>query len=271
MTIGLGAFAFAPGAAPAGRSASAGSLGSRSPITSRSFFESGDQSYEVSRPLTSVNCCASPPLRSSSHTWLPLTFPGRLDRNDSQRPSGLQRGALSLSVLVVMRKCCLPSQLVIQTSVSLLSAVLSTVLSVYATHFPSGEIWASRTSWKRCMSSIFSARRAGWAKRRDAGNNTAATQKVLVRIMGTPSLSTKRQPLPNGRGSDSTSEPRPLGSDFPGNTRPLERVPQRELHLARRTELAAQFAEGGGGGQAVGGRRRVEADSVGNVVSFPAE
>src|ERR1035438_6444155 len=142
MTIGLGAFAGAPapGAAPAGRSSSAGSLGSRSAITSRSFFASGDHSYEVSRPFTSVSCCASPPFGSSSQTWLPLAFPGRLDRNASQRPSGLQRGDVSFSGLVVMRRCCLPSQLVIQTSVSLLSAAVSTVLTVYATHFPSGEI-----------------------------------------------------------------------------------------------------------------------------------
>src|SRR5450755_801997 len=130
MTIGLGAFAPGAGAAPAGRSSSAGSLGSRSAITSSSCLPSGDQSYDVSRPFTSVNCCASPPLRSSSQTWLPLAFPGRLERNESQRPSGLHRGALSLSVLVVMRRCCLPSQLVIQTSVSLLSAALSTVLTV---------------------------------------------------------------------------------------------------------------------------------------------
>src|ERR1039457_118315 len=130
MTIGLGAFAPAAGAAPAGRSSSAGSLGSRSAIASSNCFPSGDQSYEVRRPFTSVNCCASPPLRSSSHTWLPLAFPGRLDRNDSQRPSGLQRGALSLSGLLVMRRCCWPSQLVIHTSVSLLSAALSTVLTV---------------------------------------------------------------------------------------------------------------------------------------------
>src|ERR1035441_6281132 len=130
MTIGLGAFAFAPGAAPAGRSSSAGSLAPGPAITRGSFLPSGDQSYELSRPFTSVNCCASPPLRSSSHTWLPLALPGRLDRNASQRPSGLHRGALSLSGLVVVRRCCLPSQLVIQTSVSLLSAATSTVLRV---------------------------------------------------------------------------------------------------------------------------------------------
>src|ERR1035437_2354995 len=130
MTIGLGAFAFAAGAAPAGRSSSAGALGAPAALTRRSFLPSGDQSYELSRPFTSVNCCASPPFRSSSHTWLPLAFPGRLDRNASQRPSGLHRGALSLSGLVVMRRCCLPSQLVIQTSVSLLSAATSTVLRV---------------------------------------------------------------------------------------------------------------------------------------------
>ena len=51
----------------------------------------------------------------------------------------------------------------IQTSVSLLSAAASTVLTVYATHFPSGEICASRTSWKRCMSSISARGGAGWA------------------------------------------------------------------------------------------------------------
>src|SRR5260370_27488159 len=130
--MGLGAFAPAPAPAPppAGRSSSAGALGSRSAITRSSFLPSGDQSYEVSRPFTSVSCCASPPLRSSSHTWLPFAFPGRLERNASQRPSGLQRGALSLSGLLVMRRCCVASQLVIQTSVSLLSAAASTVLTV---------------------------------------------------------------------------------------------------------------------------------------------
>src|ERR1035441_189810 len=51
----------------------------------------------------------------------------------------------------------------------------------------------------------------------------------------------------------------------------LEREAQRELHLARRAELAAQPAESGGGGQAGIARRRVESDGVGEVVRFPAE
>src|SRR5262249_15410436 len=135
MTIGLGAGA--PGAAPRPPppfALSSGLFGSGSAIVTSSFFESGDQSYPLRRPLNSVNCCASPPVRSRSQIWLPFALPGRLDVKERYRPSGLHRGALSDSALEVTRMCCVPSQLVIQISVSLLSAMVSTVLTVYATH-----------------------------------------------------------------------------------------------------------------------------------------
>src|SRR5260370_1111343 len=143
--IGFGAFALL--AAAAGFSSSV-SLGSRSAITSRRRFESGDHSQDDNRPFKSVNCCASPPVRSIIQICVPLALPGRPERNDRKRPSGLKRGAFSLSGLDVIRNCCAPSQLAIHTSVSLLSAAVSTELTVYATHLPSREDLTSRTSWK---------------------------------------------------------------------------------------------------------------------------
>src|SRR5438067_9887227 len=75
-----------------------------------------------------------------------------------------------------MRICCAPSQLAIQTSVSLLSAAVSTLVTVYATHFPSGEICRSRTSWKACMSSILISRCEVWANSKGRHRKTSKTR-----------------------------------------------------------------------------------------------
>src|SRR5512146_698207 len=104
MTIGLGAFGRAAAGAVAGAAGGVASSasGSGSPTTSAMRLESGDHSKPCRRPLTLVNCWASPPLRSSSHTWLPLARPGRDEVKARYLPSGLQRGEDSLSMLKVI-------------------------------------------------------------------------------------------------------------------------------------------------------------------------
>src|SRR6202050_4523258 len=56
---------------------------------------------------------------------------------------------------------CAPSQLTIHRSVTFLSAFVSTLLTVYATHLPSGESWGLFTSSKCSTSSRFIARGEG--------------------------------------------------------------------------------------------------------------
>src|SRR5580704_2730803 len=56
---------------------------------------------------------------------------------------------------------CAPSQLTIHRSVTFLSAFVSTLLTVYAIHLPSGESWGLSTSSKCSRSSRFIARGAG--------------------------------------------------------------------------------------------------------------
>src|SRR5436190_9444736 len=121
-----------------------------SSTTSTSFLESGDQANSDTPPRSCVTRCASPPRRSSSQICAPLPS-CRPDKNARYRPSGLQRGALSLSGLDVSRSVVAPSQLVIQISLSDLSFAESIVVTVYATHPPSGDICGSRTSlrWER--------------------------------------------------------------------------------------------------------------------------
>src|SRR6185369_3531716 len=137
--------------------------GSGSPISSASRLESGDHSCPCRRPLSSVSCVASPPLRSSSHTWLPRVLPGRDDVKEMYLLSGLQRGELSLSWLKVICRSLLPSITTIQMCVVALSSFVSVVPTTYATHFPSGEICGSLTLRKRVRSSSFNGRRAVWA------------------------------------------------------------------------------------------------------------
>src|ERR1017187_1969461 len=100
------------------------------PTSRRRRFESGDHEYSGTLPSTVVSCVASPPVRGSSHTCVPLSLSARAERKASHFPSGLQRGADSASLLDVTRTCVDPSQLVIHTSVSDLSATASVVLSV---------------------------------------------------------------------------------------------------------------------------------------------
>src|SRR6478736_7374252 len=99
-------------------------------------------------PLISVSCSASPPARLRSHTCAPFFFSSsspRDARNARYLPSGLQRGVDSLSLDDVSCTCSLPSQLTIQTSRLCLSFSTSVVLTVYATHLPSGDRWGSET------------------------------------------------------------------------------------------------------------------------------
>src|SRR5215213_2468890 len=159
MTMGLGTRGVAPGCGDGAGSDS----GSGSAINSASRFESGDHSCPCKRPLSSVSCIASPPLRSRSHTWLPRALPGRDEVNEMYLPSGLQRGELSLSVLKVICRSLLPSMFTIQMCELDLSSLASVALTVYATHWPSGEICGSLTLRKRVRSSSFIGRRAVWA------------------------------------------------------------------------------------------------------------
>src|ERR1044072_8839551 len=110
MTMGLGTRGVAPGCGDGPGSAS----GSGSPITSTSRFESGDHSCPCKRPLISVSCMASPPLRSRSHTWLPRALPGRDDVNEMYLPSLLQRDVPSPSDLIFVCRSLLPSRLTTQ-------------------------------------------------------------------------------------------------------------------------------------------------------------
>src|SRR5688572_13277958 len=87
ITIGFGLL---------GSGSSAG--GSRRTMASR--VASGDHVYDVTPPLSCVSWRASPPERSSTHTCVPFAAPGRDDRNEISRPSGLQRGDVSFSVAV---------------------------------------------------------------------------------------------------------------------------------------------------------------------------
>src|SRR6185295_1932102 len=104
--MGFGGLGLPPASVAA---AFASASGSGSPTTKASRFESGDHSYPCKRPLSAVNCIASPPLRSSSQTWLPFVGPGREEVNARYLPSGLQRGELSLSALEVIWRSLLPS------------------------------------------------------------------------------------------------------------------------------------------------------------------
>src|SRR5689334_8393126 len=107
-------------------------------------------------------------------------------------------------------------------------------------------------------SSLSSLRAAGWAESRDAVQNATAVQRVLVRVMETPSLTRKKE-----GGLESLP---PVVAWLT-----LERVTQRELHLTRVAEDAGQLAELGGRCQAQVCRVRIEPHRVGDVVGLPAE
>src|SRR2546428_1961339 len=128
---------------------SGSSLGFGSLTTSTRRFASGDQAKSDTPPLILVSGCASPPARFSNQTCEPCFFSvssPRVVRNARYLLSGLHRGLLSLvSPVNVRRTCSEPSQLTIQMSVSRLSFSASTVPTVYATHFPSGDTCGSPT------------------------------------------------------------------------------------------------------------------------------
>src|SRR5262249_23682322 len=107
----------------------------------------------------------------------------REERNARWRLSGLQRGVVSLCGLEVTRTLRAPSQLTIQTSVSLLSASRSTLVTVYATHWPSGERCGSRTSRRRSRSSTVSGRLSA-ASADTAGARTDASRTRIAPAAG---------------------------------------------------------------------------------------
>src|SRR5512143_1693369 len=191
-----------------GRVVSAAALSPSTVATSARRAASGDQTNEDTPPLTDVTRSASPPRRSSSHTW-PPSLPWREERKASQRPSGLQRGDDSPPGVEVTRTVCEPSQLVIQMSDSDRSFAESIWETVYATQAPSGETCGSRTLRRRYMSVAatgrgavgcaagawggavgagaggFCARAGGRAATRDAHTRAAGLQRR--RVIGTAS------------------------------------------------------------------------------------
>src|SRR6185369_979897 len=170
------------GVAPGCGDGAASASGSGSPTTSAKRFESGDHSWPCKRPLSSVSCIASPPLRSSSQTWLPRALPGRDDVNDRYLPSGLKRGEFSLSLLKVICRSLLPSMLTIQMCELDLSSFASVVPTTYATHLPSGEICGSPTLRKRVRSSRRIGWRAVWAASEKANARTSSRGRQFRRL-----------------------------------------------------------------------------------------
>src|SRR5215213_4938274 len=99
-------------------------------------------------PLKSLTFCASPPARFSSQIWPPFFFSSSVPReatNARYLLSGLQRGDDSLSEDDVNCSCSLPSHFTIQMSVLRRSFSASMVVTVYATHTPSGDRCGSPT------------------------------------------------------------------------------------------------------------------------------
>src|ERR1035438_9694584 len=100
------------------------------------------------------------------------------------------------------------------------------------------------------MSSIFSARRAGWARRKDTGSSTAAIQQILARVMGTPSLT--RSPGAGARAASIRPVALP-GADAgvfgpghadldgaPGRARLIRKLPGEQIAVQ---QVAADFGE----------------------------
>src|SRR3990170_1758224 len=109
---------------------------------------SGDHWMSETPPLKSLTRCASPPARLSSQIWPPRFRSSSVPRDDTNARyllSGLQRGELSLSGDEVSCNCSLPSHFTIHTSVLRRSFSASMLLTVYATHRPSGERCGSPT------------------------------------------------------------------------------------------------------------------------------
>src|SRR6185436_1941505 len=106
---------------------SACASGSGSETTRTSLLPSGDQSKSSTPPFSSVTFSASPPVRGRSQTWEASLSSSRLERNARYLPSGLQRGEVSESLLVVNRTDSWPSHRVIQTSEVLRSSLRSGV------------------------------------------------------------------------------------------------------------------------------------------------
>src|SRR6266436_2905431 len=121
MTKGGGVFGLAAGLSLSlslAASASSG-LGSWRIRTRRVL--SGDHSKSLTPCATSVSFCASPPRRSSSHTWfLPAL---RADVNARYLPSGLQRGCAEESPSAVRGMASPPRLETIQRRCSLLSSL----------------------------------------------------------------------------------------------------------------------------------------------------
>src|SRR4051812_26669650 len=109
---------------------------------------SGDHWMSDTPPLKSLTRCASPPARLSSQICPPFFLSSSVPRDATNARyllSGLQRGEDSPSGDEVSCSCSLPSHLTIQMSVLRRSLSASIVVTVYATHTPSGDRCGSPT------------------------------------------------------------------------------------------------------------------------------
>src|SRR5215213_8958498 len=103
-------------------------------------------------PLKSLTRCASPPARFSNQIWPPFFFSSSVPRDATNAwylLSGLHRGDDSPSGDEVSCNCSLPYHLTIQMSVLRRSFSTSIVVTVYATHTPSGDRCGSPTARTR--------------------------------------------------------------------------------------------------------------------------
>ena len=116
---------------------------------------SGDQTACDAPVESVVNCRGSPPVGLMSQIWL---SPDREDSNAISEPSGDQTGFRSEAACVVSCRWTLPSTEETQISELFLLAFTSGVVSVYATHLPSGESAGAAIRFMVPMSSMVTGR-----------------------------------------------------------------------------------------------------------------
>src|SRR5713226_8604887 len=103
---------------------------------------SGDHWNDCTPDFESVSFSASPP---NGEIKKICGFSSRAEMNARRLQSGDQRGWLSFFLLVVSRIGSPPAVETSQTSASLAFSFISTDVTTYATHLPSGDTCASET------------------------------------------------------------------------------------------------------------------------------
>src|SRR6267154_1640985 len=137
---------------------------------------SSDQAKLLIAVSDLVSCCASPPAGSIRKIWFLSSW--RLLRNASHCPSGDQCGAVEdfsprVSWNVLPDSGPLPG-CANQICVIKASCLKSPKPTVYATHFPSGEIWVEPTDLIVKRSSMVGTRR--WASTKLLQANISAKE-----------------------------------------------------------------------------------------------